>query len=343
MDKINGPNFGLYDPQYLKITQRETPQSIKPNVFKETTEDQTSTLQNLTKDMVSLSAEAQEFIRLLKKYGKNSAEVKSFLKDEDMKKLIGSYKQLRELVYDEDEEEEEDPATGKKRKKNKLKGKPALPNVMSFQLSRQVRQGKGGGRQMDWNRIRQMLDAMIVYCNDENLRKTLILELEPLEEQVINSVKSFGVKIIVLPKLLSLPQLKIKGMSLVGQGERTFDGRPWDVVRGIYCQDRRIIVIGEERIGLMKSSTARHEFAHAFDHAFSQTHHRRLPLSVQLWNLFRDKRGGLVSEYASTNPMEYFAECVESFFIPSGKTKLMEKDPLMHDYLEKLFKGEIRI
>jgi hypothetical protein len=342
MDKINGPNFGLYDPQYLRVTQRETPQSVKPNVFKETTEDQATTLQNLTKDIVSLSPEAQEFIRLLKKYGKNSAEVKTFLKDEDVKKLIGSYKQLRELVNDDDEEEEdEDPATGKKRKKNKLKGKPAVPNVMTFQLSRQAREGSG--KQMDWNRVRELIDSMIAYCNDENLRKTLVLELEPLGEQIIHMVKSFGVRIIVLPKQLSLPQLKIRGMSLVGKGERTFDGRPWDVVRGIYCQDRRIIVIGEERVGQIKSSTARHEFAHAFDHTFSQKHHRRLPLSVQLWNLFRDKRGGMITDYAATNPMEYFAECVEVFFTPSGKTALMEKDRLMHDYLDKLFKGEIRI
>jgi hypothetical protein len=341
MDKINGPNFGLYDPKYLQVSQRQTPQSVKPNVFKETTEDPAATLQKLSRDVVTLSPEAQDFIRLLKKYGKDSPQVKAFLKDEELKKLIYSYKELKDLVDQEDEEEEEDPVTGKKRKKNKLQGKPAVPNTMVFELSRKAREGKGN--QMGWNQVRDLIDSMIGYCNDDNSRKTLILELEPLGEHIISMVKSFGVRMIVLPKHLSLPQLKIKGMSIVAQGERTFDGRPWDVVRGIYCQDRRLIVIGEERLGHPRTSTARHEFAHAFDHTFSQKHHRRLPLSVQLWNLFREKRGGLVSDYAATNPMEYFAECVESFFTPSDKSVLAEKDHLMYEYLEKLFRGELKI
>ncbi|HEY4003316.1 MAG TPA: hypothetical protein VGO93_30895, partial [Candidatus Xenobia bacterium] len=64
---------------------------------------------------------------------------------------------------------------------------------------------------------------------------------------------------------------------------------------------------------------------------------RKLPLSVQLWNMFAGKRAGLITPYAGTNPQEYFAECVEAWFSPEGRQRLQAVDPQMDDYLTTLF------
>ncbi|MFP4498743.1 MAG: zinc-dependent peptidase [Vulcanimicrobiota bacterium] len=339
--EIRGANFGMYDANYLKVTSREHAKSVKPNVFREVDDSVNKALQ-LTQDVVALSPEARELLYMLKKYGKDSDQVRKYLKDKDFKKLIYNFKELRDLVYEEEEEDEGDAAQGKKKKKKK-KGEPAVPNEIKIMISSGTVGGNGTRKVMGWSPLREKLDKMIAVCENDSKRKILIQELEPLGEAIIQLVKAFGTRIIVLPRDKNLTQIRIKGMSLVAPGERSFDGRPWEGVRGIYDNSRRIIVIGEENIGHPRHSTARHEFAHAFDHTFSQKNNRRLPLSVQLWNLFRKDRGGLVSDYAATNPQEYFAECVESFFRQSGKDELFQKDPQMYQYLEKLFNGEMQL
>jgi len=141
----------------------------------------------------------------------------------------------------------------------------------------------------------------------------------------------------VLERNKALTDIKINGMMIVAPSEKTFDGRPWGIVRGIYCGNRRVFVVGEEMLGESSRSVARHEFAHAYDHVFSEMNHRKLPLSVQLWNLFREERTGLVSSYAGTRPAEYFAESVEAFFQDSTRESLRQQDPRMFQYLEQLF------
>lgn len=329
--EIQGPGFGIYDSKYLQVSQRDTARSVKPNVFREVDDSVANALQ-LTQDVVALSPEAKELMKLIKKYGKNSEQVAKFIKTKNMKDLLYSYKELRDLVLeDEEEDENQDPA---KKKKKKNKGMPLTLNQFYIPLS--VKGREGGKRSMGWTRSREMLDKMIVFSENDSRKKDLIKELDVMGENIIQMVKSFGVHIIILPRNMNLTQIRIKGMSVVSQGERTFDGRPWEYVRGLYDNSRRLIVIGEENIGLSRS-TARHEFAHAFDHTFSEKHGRKLPLSVQVWNLFRKEREGLISQYAGTNPQEYFAEAVEAFFRQNGRDKLMEEDPQMYQYLENLF------
>jgi hypothetical protein len=303
-------------------------------VFRETAEDPVANALSLTNDVVALSSEAQEFMKLLKKYGKNSPELAKFLENKRMKELIYSFKELRDLVYNEDEEEEDEDDPTRKKKKKKQIGQPATPNQFMIPLESRKIRGDAAGR--GWTRTKELVDRMIVFSSSEEIKRTLVKELEVMGETIIETVKSFGVKIIILPRNMTLSQIKIKGMSVVTQGERTFDGRPWDIVRGLYDNSRRLIVIGEENVGLRRS-TARHEFGHAFDHTFSERHQRKLPLSVQLWNLFKKEREGLISDYAGTNPQEYFAEAVEAYFRADGREKLRAEDREMFSYLENLF------
>lgn len=324
MDKIQGPNFFNYDARYMQIIRHETPQSIKPNIFKEV--DESVAMALLISDVVLLSPEAKEILRKLRKRMQNDGgSARSLSRQKDIKDLIYNLQQLRDAVY-------------KDEKEDVLESVRAQPHQIFIPLG--VGERDEATRRASRNgQVREILDKMIVYAPNNDLRNTLMCELEVLGEKIVDTVKKFGVKIIILDRRMPLSSLKIAGMSVVARGEKTFDGRDWDTVRGLYDQSRRLMVIGEEKVGLPNCSTARHEFAHAFDHTFTTKNQRRLPLSVQLWNLFREQRRSVVSRYACTNPAEYFAESVEAYFIPAGKEYLRENDSQMFQYLETLFEA----
>ncbi|MCD6310189.1 MAG: zinc-dependent peptidase [Candidatus Eremiobacteraeota bacterium] len=321
MLKIEGPQFQGYDAGHLQIIRQELARSIKPNIFKNMNEEVAIAL--LLTDAVELSPAAKEILRKLRKQMSGHPQIGSMRDEDDIQELIYTLRQLRKAVYGKEEEE--------------VEGEPVdvnVPKVIPLSRKKGKRSPARGPRD---GRVADILEKMIVYAPSRDKKLSLMRELEIMGEKFLNTVRKFGVKIIILPRNQALTDLKIAGMHVVTRQEKTFDGRPWSSVRGIYDQGRRLVVLGEERIGTPYSSAARHELAHAYDHTFSSQHGRRLPLSVQLWNMFRKTRGSLISDYAGVNPQEYFAECVENFFNPTGKEKLAEQDPQMFQYLQALF------
>ncbi|MBI2252215.1 MAG: zinc-dependent peptidase [Armatimonadetes bacterium] len=321
--KIEGPQFFGYDRQYIQVVRQETPRSIKPNIFRDL--DNNVTMALLLTDAVSLSPEALEILKVLKKkMEQTSLDFALALKDEE---ILYDFKKLQELLNREKPKENKDPKTQKFQE-------PAHEIVLPLgKGEREKKEPKSGA----YSPLREKISQIIVYFPSSEIKEKLIKELEVLGDKIIDTCKKFGVRIIVLEGNQVLSNLKIAGIQVVAKGEKTFDGRDWDTVRGLYDSDRRLIVLGEEQIGLKNRSTARHEFAHAFDHTFSTQNNRRLPLSVQLWNLFRETRKEVISEYANTNPAEYFAESIEEFFNSQGEKKLKDKDPQMYQYLSALF------
>lgn len=344
MDKIQGPQFGNYDGRHLEVSRRMAPESVKPNVFKEIDEEVAKAL--LLTDLVSLSPEAREILKKIRKSLEENKGKRAFIegKEEDFNDLLYGLKKLKESVYDEEEGEEKRDRRKREERKTK-EDKPRIEKLI-IPLSGPKRpeiHDNSGGRQ----RPRQFSDnggeagalaESMVVRDASSLHKSYVgRELGTLGEKMVSYVKSFGVHIIVLERGVDLTQKRIKGMMIVAPGEKSFDGRRWEDVRGIYCQDRRLIVIGEELLGVSHHSAMRHEFAHAFDHAFTSRNNRKLPLSVQLWNWFSKERRALPSRYAATNPAEYFAESVDAFFITEGRAYLQQNDPQMYDYLATLF------
>lgn len=318
--KIERTGLFQYDQRHLEIVRREVAQSIKPQIFKEL--DDSVAMALLFSDQVELSPQAKELLQKLRNQLQKTGKTAHYSRSESLKELTYTLKQLAEQVHAEEE---------------KLEGeKVDLP--FYIQISRKEKDPQSRAKGV-YRREEELLEKMVVYAPDEQSRRTLLRELQVMGEKIIQTVKNFGVKIIILPAHSALTDLKIAGLAVVVKGEKTFDGRGWETVRGLYDQSRRLMVIGEERLGSPFSSAARHEFAHAYDHSFSVKNQRRLPLSVQLWNLFDKTRKGLVSQYAGVNPVEYFAECMEAFFLPQGKEKLAQKDPQMYQYLETLFAG----
>lgn len=341
MDKIQGPGFTQYDPQYLQVSRRLAPESVKPNVFKEIDEDVAKAL--LQQDISSLSPEAKEILRKLRKRLAKGESAFVEGNEEDFNELLSNLRLIRESQYEDKDENEDDEERKRRQEKDeerKKKEKLIIPlsgprpeaktDIGAPPKPRPVYVGN--------SQVRELLEAMIVKDTGESQKNAVTRELNILGEKMVSYVKSFGVHIIVLERNSNLTQKRIRGMMIVAPGERSFDGRPWEVVRGIYCQDRRLIVIGEELLGMQSGSAARHEFAHAFDHAFTSRNQRRLPLSVQLWNWFSKERKALPSKYAATNPAEYFAESVDAYFIVEGKSYLERNDPQMFEYLATLFR-----
>lgn len=331
MDRIQGPGNIRYDSQHLQVSRRLTAESVKPNVFK----DDAQQVQLNIKDQVALSQEAKELLKTLRKEGKKIASSK----DEDLESLLGNLRKLRDKTED-DEGDDGENSSKRESKGKKLFFRQSEDGKYIIPINQTISDTEGKTEKFKVKPAKhaEIIDKMLVSDTPSIQRKQVINELDPLGEKMLSFVKNFGVHIIILKRNENLTQRKIKGMMIAAPGERSFDGRPWEIVRGIYCPDRRLIVAGEELLGMGKRSVMRHEFGHAFDNAFTKRNQRRLPLSVQLWNSFAPTRKALPSEYASTNPAEYFAESVETFFIvPEGRGFLKKNDPQMHEYLETLF------
>lgn len=330
--EVRGPNFGQYDAQHIQQVQREIARSVKPNVLRQLEDDldPESLLKLLSEDLVELSPEAREFLKKLRRRMKRHGERHMMEGNtrEEFEELLGNLSELRASV---DEEIEKAPP----------QGKPFIPPVI--QLSGRnpgggtAAAGRGNGSATPTGQAAELVDKMTYHAPNTAIRHQLMRELQVFGVQTIAQVKQFGVRIIVLDRDMALTDLKVAGMHVVGAGERTFDGRPWSMVRGLYDSSRRLLVVGEELLGMRSRSCARHEFAHAYEHAYSTRHRRTLPLSVELWNSFAKSRTGMVSNYASTNPAEYFAESVEAFFEEGPRQYLKTADPQMFDYLTGLF------
>lgn len=342
---ISGPNMGTYDAGYLQAVQREVARSVKSDVLRElgdVDEQLALALQGNIEDMVTLSPAARAYLKKLRRKLQKRQEEGIYeddyadFDDEDDEDKEEVEKDFHEMMKDLNAFRRNEAESELKNEKKS----PVFPR--SIQLSGQHPKPlpKPVKKRAEYSPLREKINRMIYYAPTEKARELVQAELEPMGDKIVTMIKNFGAHIIVLEKSRALTDLKIKNMYVVAPSEKTFDGRPWSQVRGLYDSSRRLLVLGEEQLGRQGHSVARHEFAHAYDHAFSEIHERRLPLSVQLWNKFRNSRTGLISEYAATNPAEYFAESTEAFFQPELRPLMEARDPEICAYLKELFSGD---
>lgn len=332
---VRGPSFGNYDARHLTHVQREIARSVKPNLLRQLEDDDLDEevfQRILVEDLVDLSPEARDLLLSLRKdrHRRKGKKQDPGQSNSDFLSLLSGLEDLRREV-------EEGRAEGPEIYQRP--GKPFLPPslVLSQHVPRPEGQSISASLARGLSPAGELARKLVAYAPSSEAREQFARELEVFGQTIISQVKQFGVRAIILEPHRALTDIRIAGMMVVAPSERTFDGRPWGAVRGLYCSDRRLFVVGEEQLGRVTHSVARHEFAHAYDHVFSQKNRRKLPLSVQLWNSFRGERTGLVSSYAATNPAEYFAESVEAFFQEGARETLRQQDPQMFNYLKQLF------
>lgn len=139
-------------------------------------------------------------------------------------------------------------------------------------------------------------------------------DLEPLGWGVISWLRRFGVKVRVCDAdELASPH-----------------GPLWG---GLYRPRFRAITLREG----WDQSTALHEMAHALDHSLASVCRHRggnsPTIAPMLWHGFASQREDFVSDYAATNPKEYFAESFAAMFFEDDNRHLASIDPGMHAFL----------
>jgi toxin lethal factor len=344
-NRINGPNLGKYNPQHIRVAPRQFAESVAPNVLKDLKNkyeldlddlDVEELLRLLTQDEVELSEEAMD---LLLKRRKKKKRGRGRHRDDSEEAFLELLDQLEEQnvqpqVLPQNDEtpflppvitlSNYSPAMEKNRPQKKTTSQPSDDDDGYLRLSRPGR----------------LAMSLIAECPSKESAKKVAKDLEVFGSEVITEVKRFGTRIIVLPPHKSMSSIKLGGLFLFGPGEKTHDGRDWSTVRGAYSGKRHVIVLGEELLDESRRSgrsVVRHEFAHAYEDAWSKKRHRKFPLGVELWYRFEKTRKGFISEYASTKPAEYFAESVEAFCDSRHRERLRAADPDMYQYISELF------
>ena len=346
---ISGPNFGGYQSQHLKAVPRQKTESVAPNVLRNLKSfidlddelDEEELLRLLTLDEVELSEEARDILRKVKRRRKRG-------RDRDQDQTEQEFLEL--LAQLEDKDPTGSGAVAKL--DSQTVSKPFLPPVIQLSnyspLMDVQRPTPKPTPAADENDISSLTRAgkiglaMVAIAPSKTSAMKVARDLEVFGSEILTEVKRFGTRIVVVEPRKAFTEIQIGGTMLFGVGEKTFDGRSWSVVRGVYSSKRRIICLGEELLDESQrsgQSTVRHEFAHAYEDVWSKKRQRRQPMSVELWYRFEKTRKSFISAYASTQPAEYFAESVEAYFAPNVRDKLRSGDPEMYAYLGELFQA----
>lgn len=347
---------GRFEGQHITAVPRRTAQSVTPNLLRDLKPfidlddeiDEEELLRLLTLDEVELSEEARDILRKLKKKKKRGREREAEQSEQEFLELLARL-----------DEEEMTPLAELPRKDIT----PSLPPVLMFGHNsplllddsqppastptpaaprRPVRKTQDEDDISSLSRAGKLGLAMVAIAPSKASAMKVARDLEAFGPEILAEVKRFGTRVVVVEPHVAFSEVKLAGLYLFGAGEKTADGRPWSVVRGVYSSKRRMICLGEEQLDESSRtgrSTVRHEFAHAYEHVWSDKRQRRQPLSVELWYRFERTRKGFVTAYASTQPAEYFAESVEAFFAPGLRDQLMMADPDMFAYLREMFGG----
>jgi hypothetical protein len=340
---ISGNNQpGRFQGQHITAVPRRTAESVTPNLLRDLKPfidlddelDEDELLRLLTLDEVDLSEEARDILRKLKKKKKRGREREAEQSEQEFLELLANL-----------DEQDMTPVAELPRKDVT----PFLPPVLTLsnysplmEESRPLPIAAKGPAEDDissLSRAGKLGLAMVAIAPRKESAMKVARDLEVFGADILSEVKRFGTRLVVIEPQVAFTEVQIGGMYLFGAGEKTADGRPWSMVRGVYSSKRRMICLGEELLDESSRSgrsTVRHEFAHAYEDFWSQKRQRKQPLSVELWYRFEATRKSFVTDYASTQPAEYFAESVEAFFVPGLRDKLRTGDPEMHAYLSQL-------
>ena len=346
---------GRFEGQHITAVPRRTAESVAPNLLRDLKPfidlddelDEEELLRLLTLDEVELSEEARDILRKRKKKKKRGREREAEQSEQEFLELLARL-----------DEEEMTPVSEMPRKDIT----PLLPPVLMFGNNspllledtpppplpapvpsrRPIRRSEEEDDISSLSRAGKLGLAMVAIAPSKSSAMKVARDLEAFGPEILAEVKRFGTRVVVVEPQVAFTDVKLGGLYLFGAGEKTADGRPWSVVRGVYSSKRRMICLGEEQLDESLHtgrSTVRHEFAHAYEHVWSDKRQRHHPLSVELWYRFEKTRKGFITAYASTQPAEYFAESVEAFFAPGMRDQLMMADPDMFAHLRGMFGG----
>lgn len=171
-------------------------------------------------------------------------------------------------------------------------------------------------------------------------QQMVLLSIQPLSKQ-LSKIKEAGGTFYFLPLNHFLWEAE---KSIVSAGDRTFDGRLWDDVKGVGGQNS-VAGIAELDEALEGGfNVLAHEFAHQIHYmAFDQTRQNQIK---ELYKRSIQEKSTL-DYYAAANEMEYFAQGYEAYVSvvkrpllksTAGHTRqeLLAKDPALFKFIAEL-------
>ncbi|MDQ7826429.1 MAG: hypothetical protein RDV48_26740 [Candidatus Eremiobacteraeota bacterium] len=180
----------------------------------------------------------------------------------------------------------------------------------------------------------ELISAMVSYSPDLSTTRFIVRELARISRKALLTVHRHGVNIVILPTECSPYKVDIDGKVLLAP-HVTYKGRSYEDL-SFFSSDHRVILLRES----WAAYASIHEFAHAFDHAYSARNRLPQQLSLSLWIRFSSSRRGFVSSYAGTNHQEYFAESFAAFYDLFQREELRKLDPAMERFLSELLEDE---
>ncbi|MHA7628562.1 hypothetical protein [Corallococcus sp. M7] len=174
-------------------------------------------------------------------------------------------------------------------------------------------------------------------------------ELTAARPDIAERMRAAGHVVVIIPqgsKLTDLPEFQ----SL--RGQKTFDGRPWEDVRGVSgvsLPDGRVATaISEENLSELSSdpyagnhSVGIHELAHAI-HSQGVTPEERQAIE-DAYEAQRARGGAFTDDYASSNSHEYFAQLTAAYFGrnkgagANGAKWVQANDPQAYALLQQIY------
>jgi hypothetical protein len=167
-------------------------------------------------------------------------------------------------------------------------------------------------------------------------------------EDIQRRMSRANVAIVIVPrgvKMTDLPEFQ----SL--RGQRTFDGRPWEEVRGsggittpdglfaVAVPEENLIDAGPDSYG--EFNVGMHEFAHVV-HSKGLSREERGQIT-SLYSARREANGPWTEAYGASNEREYFAQATNAFFRQNGTVGqnspewLQANDRAMYDFLVTIY------
>lgn len=187
---------------------------------------------------------------------------------------------------------------------------------------------------------KKSLQSMLLRPVASRTMALLDRELQPFGKAVLDELERFHLRLFVLGRRETAREAIVRGEFYSEAGERTWEGRLYSLNRCFYDARRRVLVVGEERLGRFPRSELRAEIGRAIDDYLQATDFENPGLSALLWTKFGQRRTRPVA-FEEVDAESYFPLSTEAFFEASLASTMAKEDPDMHRFLSDLVAGHL--
>ena len=177
--------------------------------------------------------------------------------------------------------------------------------------------GKHRPHRVSEDEVTEWIDGMIIGEQPFEVREAFHCQVRPLGWRLIGLLNRFGITAELLE-------------------DSDYERRHGRYSAGMYFQRKKRVAIKDSALFSNRDLVLIHEFGHAIDHLISSLCSGGHRVSIKLWHWFAPQRNGFVTNYATVNPAEYFAESLQAYFLKAEYAHLQKHDRSMYNFLDDL-------